>query len=96
VSDEWLGLALPLFQAGTRSLLVSLWQADSATARAFMQDFHQAIATGLSPAAAHQRACQAQIRNRRSFGFWANWQLAGFPALAHTGDRRSHQRKERR
>jgi CHAT domain-containing protein len=80
VSDEWLGLALPLFQAGTRSLLVSLWRANSEIARTFMQHFHEALAHGLDPARAHQRACLARIRERSRFGFWANWQLAGFPA----------------
>lgn len=77
VSDEWLGLALPLFQAGALALVASLWKADSATARVFMADFHQALARGLDAARAHQEACRAQL-NRR-FGFWANWQLAGFP-----------------
>jgi CHAT domain-containing protein len=80
VSDEWLGLALPLFQAGARSLLVSLWRADSKRARIFMQHFHEALAQGLDPARAHQKACLAEIGERRPYGFWANWQLAGFPA----------------
>jgi CHAT domain-containing protein len=77
-SGEWLGLALPLFQAGARHLLSSLWQANSAVAREFMRDFHGALAEGRSPAHAHRQACLAQLRGR--YGFWANWQLAGFPA----------------
>jgi CHAT domain-containing protein len=77
VSDEWLGLALPLFQAGTRAVLASLWQAESETACAFMQAFHHALAQGVTTARAHQLACLSQIKER--FGFWANWQLAGFP-----------------
>lgn len=76
--DEWLGLALPLFQAGARHLLSSLWAADSAGARVFMRDFHGALARGESPAQAHRQACLAQ--RRRPYGFWAHWQLAGFPA----------------
>jgi len=80
VSDEWLGLALPLFQAGARSLLVSLWLSNSEVARTFMQDFHKALAQGPDPALAHQQACLARIRDRCPFGFWANCQLAGFPA----------------
>jgi CHAT domain-containing protein len=77
-SDEWLGLALPLFQAGARHLLSSLWAADSAGARTFMRDFHGALAAGESPAQAHRRACLAQ--RHRPYGFWAHWQLAGFAA----------------
>jgi CHAT domain-containing protein len=77
-SDEWLGLALPLFQSGARHLLCSLWAAESAGARSFMRDFHAALARGQTPAHAHRQACLAQ--RRRPYGFWANWQLAGFPA----------------
>jgi CHAT domain-containing protein len=77
VSDEWLGLALPLFQAGTRAVLSSLWKAESEIACSFMQTFHQALAQGATSACAHQLACLSQINE--PFGFWANWQLAGFP-----------------
>ena len=77
--DEWLGLALPLFQSGTRTLLTSLWEAQSEVAREFMKALHEGLAEGLSPARAHQRACLRQIEERCPFGFWANWQLAGFP-----------------
>jgi CHAT domain len=78
VSDEWLGLALPLFQAGARALLSSLWRADSKTARLFMDSFHGALAAGQSAARAHQQACLAAMR--LPFGLWANWQLAAFPS----------------
>jgi CHAT domain-containing protein len=78
VSDEWLGLALPLFQAGARALLSSLWRADSATARLFMDSFHRALAAGHSAARAHQQACLAVMH--KPFGLWANWQLAAFPS----------------
>jgi len=96
VSDEWLGLALPLFQAGTRSLLVSLWEANSAVAQVFMQDFHAALAQGLDPARAHQQACLAQIRRGkpRPLGFWSNWQLAGFPIPATAAGRNICKPKE--
>lgn len=77
VSDEWLGLALPLFQAGTRAVLASLWQAEDKIACAFMQTFHHALAQGVTTARAHQIACLSQIKE--PFGFWASWQLAGFP-----------------
>lgn len=77
VSDEWLGLAMPLFQAGARHVLTSLWEAQSAVACAFMQDFHASLAGGKAPARAYQQACLRQLHRR--FGFWANWQLAGFP-----------------
>ena len=78
-SDEWVGLSLPLFQAGARSLLFSLWEANSGVAREFMEDFHQALAEGFDPARAHRRACLAQIEKRRPLGLWTNWQLVGFP-----------------
>ncbi|MBK7457976.1 MAG: CHAT domain-containing protein [Betaproteobacteria bacterium] len=77
VSDEWLGLAMPLFQAGARHVLTSLWAAQSAVACAFMQGFHAALAAGKTPAQAHRQASLSQLHCR--FGFWANWQLAGFP-----------------
>lgn len=79
VSDEWLGLAMPMFQAGARALLTSLWLADSKMACEFMGAFHSALAAGDSPARAHQQACLAMLHNRRRFGLWAGWQLAGFP-----------------
>jgi CHAT domain-containing protein len=82
VSDEWLGLAMPLFQAGTQTLLTHLWRADSATAREFMETFHCALAGGNSPARAHQQACLAVLKKR--FGLWAGWQLAGFPSKIST------------
>jgi CHAT domain-containing protein len=79
VSDEWLGLAMPIFQAGARALLTSLWRADSKKTREFMGVFHSALAAGDSPARAHQQACLAMLHNRVRFGLWAGWQLAGFP-----------------
>ncbi|MBK8107545.1 MAG: CHAT domain-containing protein [Betaproteobacteria bacterium] len=79
VSDEWLGLAMPLFQAGARHVLTSLWAAQSAVACAFMQGFHAALAAGKTPAQAHRQASLSQLHCR--FGFWANWQLAGFPPV---------------
>ena len=79
VGDEWLGLALPLFQSGVHTIMASLWQANSEFARDFMQTFHNQLAQGETVARAHQRACMAQIDARGPFGFWANWQLAGFP-----------------
>jgi hypothetical protein len=80
VSDEWLGLAMPLFQSGARHVIASLWQAESGSASAFMQDFHAALAAGQAPAHAHRQATLRQLR--RPFGFWANWQLAGFPVAS--------------
>ena len=79
-SDEWLGLSLPLFQAGARALLFSLWEANSGVAREFMEDFHAGLTRGLDSARAHQRACRRRSPGRRPFGFWTNWQLVGLPA----------------
>lgn len=76
--DEWLGMVLPLLTAGARGVLASLWAADSDTARAFMGALHQGLARGASPEQAYRKAMLA-MRGRPA-GFWANWQLVGFPS----------------
>jgi CHAT domain-containing protein len=78
-SDEWVGLSLPLFQSGARTLLFSLWEANSEIAREFMEVFHAGLARGLDPPRAHRQACLSQVAKERPYGFWANWQLVGFP-----------------
>ena len=77
VSEERVGLYLPLFYAGARSLVVSLWDAHSQTARQFMADLHQQLAEGVEPHLAFQAAL---LRVRRKLpARWANWCLVGLP-----------------
>ena len=79
VGDEWIGLYLPLFYAGARSLVVSLWDADSKTAAEFMKALHASLAADAEPAVAFHAAVAA-VR-RKLAPLWANWCLVGFPQL---------------
>lgn len=76
--DEWLGMVLPLLSAGAQGVLASLWAADSDTARAFMCALHRNLAGGASPEHAYRAALLEM--HARPAGFWANWQLVGFPS----------------
>jgi CHAT domain-containing protein len=77
VSEEWIGLYLPLFYAGARSLVVSLWDANSQVARQFMVALHQALACGEKPYKAFQTA---MLRVHLKLpARWANWCLVGLP-----------------
>ena len=77
VGDEWVGLYLPLFFAGARGLLASLWDAYSEEAATFMGEMHHALSEGDGLAQAFQKA------TLRLYGkpepSWANWYLVGFP-----------------
>jgi CHAT domain-containing protein len=78
VSEEWVGLYLPLFYAGARSLVVSLWDANSQAARQFMVAFHHALAYGEKP---HLAFRTATLRVRLKLpARWANWCLVGLPS----------------
>jgi tetratricopeptide (TPR) repeat protein len=79
VGEEWIGLYLPLFYAGARSLVVSLWDADSSTAVKFMLAFHGALAKGADVSTAFQMALSAM--KNTFLPLWANWCLVGFPEL---------------
>jgi CHAT domain-containing protein len=79
VGEEWIGLYLPLFYAGARSLVVSLWNADSYLARRFMVALHGALAEGAAPDIAFQAAVLS-VR-RKLAPLWANWYLVGSPQL---------------
>ena len=83
VSEEWIGLYLPLFYAGARSLLVSLWDANSQLARVFMTTFHQALAGGAPPHDAFRTAVLG-VRTKLP-ARWANWCLVGLPPGTNTG-----------
>jgi CHAT domain-containing protein len=78
VSEEWIGLYLPLFYAGARSLVVSLWDANSQVARQFMVAFHQGLAQGEKPHVAF-RAAMLLVRLKLP-ARWANWCLVGLPS----------------
>lgn len=77
VSEEWIGLYLPLFYAGARALVVSLWDAHSAEARQFMVALHEPLAGGAAPHAAF-RAAMLRMRFQLP-ARWANWCLVGLP-----------------
>jgi len=79
VGDEWVGLYLPLFYAGARSLVASLWDAESWTARQFMKALHASLASGTESVLAFHAAARA-VRSEPA-PFWANWCLVGFPQL---------------
>jgi hypothetical protein len=77
-SDEWVGMYLPLFYSGAGNLLVSLWQADSATTQEVMAHLHLRVLEGSSPPAALQQALSA-ASGSRLVQLWANWYLVGVP-----------------
>jgi CHAT domain-containing protein len=77
VSEEWVGLYLPLFYAGAQNLVVSLWDANSQVARQFMVAFHRALAQNEKPHVAFQIAI-SEMRGKLP-ARWANWCLVGLP-----------------
>jgi CHAT domain-containing protein/tetratricopeptide (TPR) repeat protein len=77
VSEEWIGLYLPLFYAGARSLVVSLWDANSQVAQQFMVEFHKMLAQQEKPHVAF-RAALLRVSGRLQ-PRWANWCLVGLP-----------------
>ena len=78
VSEEWIGLYLPLFYAGARSLVVSLWDANSQVAQQFMVEFHKLLAQQEKPHVAFRAALLLVMRGRLQ-PRWANWCLVGLP-----------------
>jgi tetratricopeptide (TPR) repeat protein len=77
-SDEWVGMYLPMFYAGAGQLLVSLWEADAATAQSIMESLHSAIAGG-APAAEALRQALSAAADSAPEQLWANWYLVGIP-----------------
>jgi CHAT domain-containing protein len=77
-SDEWVGIYLPMFYAGAGQLLVSLWEADAATAQTIMVSTHSAIAGG-SPIAQALRQALSDTADSSLEQLWANWYLVGIP-----------------
>ena len=75
--DEWVGLYLPLFYAGARSVVASLWDANSQVAALFMNELHQRLSDGAGLASAFQQALLSVAKKPEPF--WTNWYLVGFP-----------------
>ena len=76
--EEWLGLYLPLFYAGARTVLVSLWAADSQPARELMTALHQRLARGEAPSRALRQVLETLKEQPEPQ--WANWYLVGIPS----------------
>ena len=80
VGDEWLGLAIPLLYAGARTILVSLWPANSEQTTTLMQGLHRELSQGRAPAAAFRLAV-ASVQDD-PVAHWANWYFVGLPTDA--------------
>jgi CHAT domain-containing protein len=77
--DELVGLARGFFQAGTASVVVSLWAVNDASTAQLMEYFYRYLESGLGPAGAMRRA-QADLR--RDFPhpyYWAPFLVIGRP-----------------
>jgi CHAT domain len=77
--DELVGLARGFFQAGTASVVVSLWAVNDASTAQLMRRFYVHLETGVGPAAAMRRA---QIDLRQQYPhpyFWAPFLVIGRP-----------------
>jgi tetratricopeptide (TPR) repeat protein len=77
--DELVGLARGFFQAGTASVVVSLWAVNDASTAQLMRRFYAHLETGIGPAAAMRRA---QIDLRREYPhpfYWAPFLVIGRP-----------------
>lgn len=75
--DEWLGLYLPLFYAGARGVVASLWDANSQVAAHFMKEFHRALSESGDLAGSFRQAMRSVAQKPEAL--WANWCLVGFP-----------------
>jgi hypothetical protein len=78
--DEWVGFTMPLLSAGARAILVSLWEADDATAARLMPALHASLRDGAEPATALRDALAGVDEQNETF--WSNWYLVGFPAAS--------------
>jgi hypothetical protein len=77
--DELIGLTRGFFQAGSASVMVSLWAVNDASTARLMERFYTHLSTGLGPAAAVRRA---QTDLRKDFPhpyFWAPFLVVGRP-----------------
>ncbi len=77
--DELVGLARGFFQAGTASVVVSLWAVDDTSTARLMQRFYTHLGSGVGPALAMRLA---QIDLRREYPhpyYWAPFLVIGRP-----------------
>ena len=75
--DELIGLARGLFQAGAKSLLLSLWDVHDASAATFMLTFYAHLQRGMDRANAVREA-MLQVRERCPHPYhWASFVLMG-------------------
>lgn len=78
--DELLGLIRGCLAAGTRSLLVTLWEIDDESAMEFMRSFYRQVVAGQSLSAAVGEAMREVRRRFRHPYYWAPYMLVGDPA----------------
>ena len=77
--DELVGLARGFFQAGTASVVVSLWAVNDASTARLMQRFYAHLERGLGPASA-MRAGQIDLRREYPHPYyWAPFLVIGRP-----------------
>jgi CHAT domain-containing protein len=77
--DELVGLARGFFQAGSASVVVSLWAVNDASTAQLMAGFYAHLDAGLGPAAA-LRAAQIELRSATPHPFyWAPFLVMGRP-----------------
>ena len=71
------GMARAFLESGTRSVLVTLWPVEDATAQAFALAFHRALAIGHAPSRAAARARRELRKAGRGPRDWAAFRLLG-------------------
>jgi CHAT domain-containing protein len=77
--DELVGLTRGFFQAGTASVVVSLWAVNDASTATLMERFYGFLEQGLGPAAA-MRAAQIELRRIYPHPYyWAPFLVIGRP-----------------
>ena len=80
------GLTRSFLYAGSRSVVVSLWNIGDRSTVDFMTEFYQGMRSGKSPAAALRRAklsfLESDVPARRGVRYWAPFVLVGNPAPA--------------
>jgi len=77
--DELVGLARGLFQAGTASVVVSLWAVNDESTASLMERFYRYLEEGFGPAAA-MRAAQTELRQVSPHPYhWAPFLVIGRP-----------------
>jgi hypothetical protein len=77
--DELVGLTRGFFQAGTASVVVSLWAVNDASTASLMVRFYISLEQGLGPAAA-MRAAQTELRRIYPHPYyWAPFLVIGRP-----------------